>query len=188
VALATRIIMEHFQRGDRWIVYCDDSVQLGSVKESLRAAGCPEVLEYHTAMDGDPSRTLGLFEVHGGVMVSIRCLDEGVDIPSVTHALILASSKNPREYVQRRGRVLRRAPRKSLAHVHDVLVTPVLNDIDPPSISIVQGELARAIEFGRGALNPGCITDLERIAVQYGMNPADVVAAGLEDEDDQETT
>ena len=44
--------------------------------------------------------------------------------PSVSHALILASSKNPREYIQRRGRVLRRAEGKSVAHIHDVLVLP----------------------------------------------------------------
>ncbi len=45
--------------------------------------------------------------LYGGVIVSIKCLDEGVDIPSTTHAIILASSQNPREFIQRRGRVLR---------------------------------------------------------------------------------
>jgi len=48
--------------------------------------------------------SMHLFENHGGIVVSIRCLDEGIDIPAVSHALILASSKNPREYIQRRGR------------------------------------------------------------------------------------
>ena len=81
-------------------------------------------------MPGDRSRTLQVFTERGGVVVSIRCLDEGVDIPSVSHALILASSRNPREFIQRRGRVLRRSPGKSLAHLHDVVVVPESDDED----------------------------------------------------------
>ena len=103
-------------------------------------------------------------------MVSIRCLDEGVDIPAVSHALILASSKNPREYVQRRGRVLRKSPGKSLSHIHDVLVTPLFDPDEPPATAILEGELARAIEFGAHALNPGAITDLERLAIEHGID------------------
>lgn len=67
-----------------------------SVRDALRSSGCTDIFEYHTAMVGDPQRTLDLFEAQGGIIVSIRCLDEGVDIPAVSHALILASSKNPR--------------------------------------------------------------------------------------------
>mgnify|MGYP001470334530 CR=1 FL=1 len=51
--------------------------------------------------------TLKEFYNKGGILLSIKCLDEGVDIPAADHALILASSSNKREYIQRRGRVLR---------------------------------------------------------------------------------
>ena len=77
----------------------------------------------------------------------------GVDIPSVTHALILASSKNPREFIQRRGRVLRTHPGKALAHVHDAIVLPPrrpLRDADAEADPVTAGELARAIEFAQG--------------------------------------
>ena len=43
-------------------------------------------------------------------IVAIKCLDEGVNIPGIKTAFILASTTNPKEYIQRRGRVLRKSP------------------------------------------------------------------------------
>ncbi|MHB8877142.1 MAG: DEAD/DEAH box helicase family protein [Myxococcaceae bacterium] len=188
VAAAVSVVTGAYRRGQHWIVYCDDQVQLAEVRDALRGAGCTDVLEYHTAMTGDPRRTLDLFEAHGGVVVSIRCLDEGVDIPAVSHALILASSKNPREYVQRRGRVLRKSQTKSLSHIYDVLVTPLFDPDVPLALAILEGELARAIEFGSHALNPGCITDLQRLAIEHGVDWTKLTDAGLEDDDDDKET
>lgn len=184
VAAAVSIVSSTYRRGEHWIVYCDNQVQLAAVRDGLRSVGCTDVLEYHTAMAGDPARTMNLFEAHGGVIVSIRCLDEGVDIPAVSHALILASSKNPREYVQRRGRVLRKSPTKAISHIYDVLVTPLFDPDEPPAMAILEGELARAIEFGSHALNPGCITDLQRLAIEHGIDWATLVNAGFEDDED----
>ena len=123
VQLAVKVLTETYDRAQRWIVYCDDQDQLGDVVDALAAAGYT-AMPYHSAMDGDRAETLRWLERYGGIVAAIKCLDEGVDIPSVTHALILASSKNPREFVQRRGRVLRRAPDKALAFVHDAIVVP----------------------------------------------------------------
>jgi len=184
VAASAAIVKENFSRGQRWIVYCDDQAQLRLVRNALVTQGVPDVFEYHTGMDGDAASTLKLFDAHGGVVVSIRCLDEGVDIPSVSHALILASSKNPREFIQRRGRVLRRFPGKSVSQIFDVLVASAVNGPEPTEISILQGEIARAVEFGRNAVNPGCITDLERLAISYGLDLSTVVGSGIEDDED----
>ena len=52
-------------------------------------------------------------------LVAIKCLDEGVNIPGIRTAFILASSTNPREYIQRRGRILRLAPGKDRAIIYD---------------------------------------------------------------------
>ncbi len=188
VTAAVAVVAGAYQRGQRWIVYCDDQIQLADVRDALRAGGCTDVLEYHTAMTGDPRRTLDLFETHGGIVVSIRCLDEGVDIPEVSHALILASSKNPREYVQRRGRVLRRSSTKSLSHIYDVLVTPLFDPDEPPALAILEGELSRAIEFGSHALNPGCITDLQRLAIEHEIDWKRLTDVGLEDDEDEKET
>ena len=156
VGLTVRVVTEVYRDGQRWIVYCDDQSQLGEVVDVLAAAG-HTAMPYHSAMEGDRAETLLWLERHGGIVVAIKCLDEGVDIPSVTHALILASSKNPREFVQRRGRVLRRAPGKALAFVHDAIVVPPRSD-EPTKTHgpdpITAGELARAIEFAQSADNP----------------------------------
>jgi DNA phosphorothioation system restriction enzyme len=59
-------------------------------------------------------------------LVAIKCLDEGVDIPSVERAFILASSSNPKEFIQRRGRVLRQSKEtgKKYAYIYDFIVIP----------------------------------------------------------------
>ncbi len=57
-------------------------------------------------------------------LVAMRCLDEGVDVPSTRTAFLLASSSNPREFIQRRGRVLRKAPGKEFAVIHDLIAVP----------------------------------------------------------------
>jgi len=185
--LAAQVISSHYQRGQRWLVYCDDLSQLQQVTALLRRNGL-DATEYHSAMTADRQATLQHYQSNGGILVSIRCLDEGVDIPDAGHALILASSKNPREFIQRRGRVLRHAPNKVIAHVHDVVVLPgsLSPSHDPlaatPGLSILEGELARAIRFGMDAENPAAITDLQRIALEYGLDYETLLAEGLEDD------
>ena len=102
------------------------------------------------------------------VLTSMRVLDEGVNIPQTDTAFILASSTVEREWVQRRGRILRTAPNKSAAHLHDFLVVPP--DLDSPaSKSLLRSELRRASAFADLADNehdPGgpssLIQELER--------------------------
>ncbi len=183
---SVEVISHRYQEGSRWIVYCDDSDQLRAVTDSLRSALGSEtkVLEYFTDMEGDRAATLRFFENVGGILVSIRCLDEGVDIPSVSHALILASSKNPREFIQRRGRILRKYKGKSISHLHDVIVLPRDRDPDDDN-TMLEGELSRAIEFGRGAENPACVTELERIANSFSVDILTGAEKGFEDDGEE---
>lgn len=183
IPLAVEVLSEHYRCGQRWIVYCDTQVQLSAVLTALRAHDL-DAMEYHSVMHGDREQTLRHFELNGGILVSIRCLDEGVNIPAVSHALILASSKNPREFIQRRGRVLRKAPGKPLAVIHDTLVLPRDVGQDTSIPSIVEGEIIRAIEFGRWAENSGVITDLQRIALHFELNYEQILEEGIEDGDD----
>ncbi|WP_218905549.1 DEAD/DEAH box helicase family protein [Actinomadura luteofluorescens] len=89
-------------------------------------------------------------------LVAIRCLDEGVDLPSVRRAFILASSTNPRQFIQRRGRVLRNAPGKEYAEIFDFAVVPP-EDSDPSLFSLerrlFKRELQRMSEFAEHAMN-----------------------------------
>jgi superfamily II DNA or RNA helicase len=188
VPLAVRILSEHYRPGQRWLVYCDGLQQLRQVRDALRIANL-ESLEYHSAMTGDREATLAEMDINGGILVSVRCLDEGVDLPAVSHALILASSRNPREFIQRRGRILRRYPGKTLAFLHDAIVVPA-PDADRPASGgdkLLAGELHRVLEFAHGASNPQALTQIEALCIRYGV-PIEVTAepgaAGVEVETD----
>jgi superfamily II DNA or RNA helicase len=124
------------------------------------------------------------FKSYGGILVSIRCLDEGVDIPAVSHALILASSQNPRQFIQRRGRVLRQAPGKALAVIHDAIVTPVDAEDEKDQIGLLRSELIRSVEFANHALNRTAGAELREIAIKMGIDPDDFDEREGEEEDD----
>ncbi|HEY3355365.1 MAG TPA: DEAD/DEAH box helicase family protein, partial [Polyangia bacterium] len=186
VPLAVEVLREHYERGHRWIVYCDDRRQLDDVRAAFKAAGI-DSMAYYADMPADRDATLQWFRDLGGVVVAIKCLDEGVDIPEIDHALILASSKNPREYIQRRGRVLRKSPGKVHAHIHDAVVVPppaAPGSPDEGPDPITAGELARAVEFALGAANSGAEVDVARIAIAAGLHWQDLFSVGVEDDDD----
>lgn len=90
------------------------------------------------------------------VLVSIRCLDEGVDVPSTEVAFILASSTNPREFVQRRGRILRLSEGKTKAIIYDFLVVPSIQQLAENrdiGTAILRREMPRFAEFSSAAAN-----------------------------------
>ena len=185
VSLAIKILKEKFRSGDKWIVYCDNINQLQDVLKRALDADF-DAYEYYAEMRGDRDTTLEYFAANGGVLVSIKCLDEGVDIPATTHALILASSQNPREFIQRRGRILRRSPGKHFAHLYDVIAVPnIEGDENDKALSIVTAELSRAIEFGESAENPACVTDLKNIAIDFHIDFKKMKNGGFEDDDEQ---
>jgi superfamily II DNA or RNA helicase len=169
-AAARTILRTEYRPGDRWLVYCDDIDQLDEVARELRAEGLP-VAVYHSTMAGDKENTLASFALNGGIVVSIKCLDEGVDIPSADRGLILASSRNEREHVQRRGRLLRKAEGKYLAVIHDVLVKPA-GDLDTDGENMLWGEIARAGEFAKGAVNTTRLQPLEAVCLELGIDLA----------------
>lgn len=90
-------------------------------------------------------------------LVAIRCLDEGVDIPAIKTAVILASSGNPRQFIQRRGRVLRPHPGKERAIIFDMIVLPP--ELDRKTLEVernlLRKELRRFVEFADLADNAG---------------------------------
>lgn len=94
-------------------------------------------------------------------IVAIKCLDEGVNIPGIRTAFILASTTNPKEYIQRRGRVLRKAPNKPYAVIYDFVTLPrpldsvssLTTEQAQRDLALVKNELARIKEFGRLSQN-----------------------------------
>lgn len=183
VHLAGDVLETHYEPGQSWLVYCEDGGQLADVLIALRERGLRPI-EYHSNMRGDRGATMDWFRSYGGILVSIRCLDEGVDIPAVSHALILASSQNPRQFIQRRGRVLRQAPGKALAVIHDAIVVPVNAEDEKEQLGLLRAELARSVEFAKHALNRAAAAELREIAVGMGIDPDSFdVAEGEEDDE-----
>ena len=112
------------------------------------------------------------------VVTAIKCLDEGVNIPAIQKAFILASSTNPKEYIQRRGRVLRRAKGKEYAEIFDFITLPRKLDTVQfcdkhqleADLSLVRKEFNRMLDFAETARNPLSIDDLkEKIQLTYNQ-------------------
>ena len=85
-------------------------------------------------------------------------MDEGVDIPSAKIGIIMASTTNPKEFIQRRGRLLRRAPGKKISEIFDLIVSPIFpNDAEIQPVfaarKIFEKELNRVNEFANDASN-----------------------------------
>lgn len=97
-------------------------------------------------------------------LVAMRCLDEGVDVPSTRTAYILASSSNPRQFVQRRGRILRKHPGKTKATIHDLITVPNMDSLSGREIEveakIFRRELHRFTEFANHAINGQAARDV----------------------------
>lgn len=182
VDLAREVVRNVYEEGQHWLIYCEDSGQLSDVMDALKADGHSPI-EYHSSMPGDRDATMAWFRTFGGPLVSIRCLDEGVDIPAVSHALILASSQNPRQFIQRRGRVLRKAPGKQLAIIHDAIVVPLSLEDEPEQTSLLKSEMQRSIEFADNAINKMAAAELRDISANLGFNPDELADAGVEEEE-----
>lgn len=102
-------------------------------------------------------------------LVAIKCLDEGINIPSIKAALILSSNDNYREFVQRRGRILRTYEvdgyKKETACIYDVIVLPSLD-----CISMAKIELRRFFEYSKLALNKSeLLTTLDELLDEYKL-------------------
>ncbi|MEV6129380.1 DEAD/DEAH box helicase family protein [Streptomyces violaceusniger] len=107
------------------------------------------------------------------VLLSMRCLDEGVDVPAARTAYLVASSSNPRQFIQRRGRVLRRAPGKDFADIIDFIVVPPEGAEDlhrETERRMIARELRRVAEFARLAENEAATLDILRpLRQRYGL-------------------
>ncbi|OAB54944.1 helicase [Leptolyngbya valderiana BDU 20041] len=105
-------------------------------------------------------------------LVAIRCLDEGVDVPAIRTAMILASSRNPRQFVQRRGRILRPHPGKERATLFDTIVLPPQLDRQTWEVerNLLKKELQRFVEFADLAENAAeARLKLLKLQQRYGL-------------------
>lgn len=148
------------------IIYCSPQ-QIDRVREMLRERN----IIYHkfTNEEGTtPEKRFGglserdyllkkFAEGDYKTLVAMRCLDEGVDVPPARSAIFMASSGNPREYIQRIGRVIRRFPGKEKAVIYDIIVTPAVGYVGSGFIDvelkIFEKEMRRYQEIAEAAIN-----------------------------------
>ena len=164
------------------LIYASDKgrVQLNEVNRLLkeRRIRFHQLTHEETADRGLSSQIIGSFQQGVlQVMTAMRVLDEGVNIPEVRKAFILASTTVERQWVQRRGRLLRKceAIGKVNSEIHDFVVIPkTLNGLDDDASALVKNELQRVREFGKLARNAGLpggpLETIERIMdyLQFG--------------------
>lgn len=143
------------------IIYCHNTNQLEKVNSILNSKS---ILRHKFTGEESISERLSLLDKFssGSIqsLVAMKCLDEGVDVPSAKTAIIMASTSNPREYIQRRGRILRRNDNKDLAIIYDMVISfskkqimSLDNQEKELEIKIMEKESKRYREFARDAEN-----------------------------------
>ncbi len=170
------LIIEMKSKGgiDHLLIYCDSNEQLDRVQKIINKHGI--INHKFTEKESDSDRKIILRSFDEGIyqcLVAIKCLDEGVNVPSTKTAIILASTTNPREYIQRRGRVLRKIVGKEKAIIYDFTVLPP-DSTSEENISIekkiFKSELSRIQEFLATADNKmGILIGISDIMLKYGV-------------------
>ena len=155
-----REIIGKIKTNDHFVVYCGDGKLFdGNTGEELRhIQSVKRILsEFNykasqfTATESMNERINLVDSFNKGeisALAAIRCLDEGINIPSIKSALILSSNDDYREFVQRRGRILRKYDKKDFAEIYDVLVLPSSSSNKWAAI-----ELRRFYEYAKLAKN-----------------------------------
>ncbi len=185
-------ILNHIKEKDHFVVYCGDGRLFdSSTGEELRhIQSIKRKLSEHeykssqfTAQENMNDRMDLVDAFNKGeisALAAIRCLDEGINIPSIKSALILSSNDDYREFVQRRGRILRQYKGKESANIYDVIVLP---NYDMTSWAVI--ELRRFKEFGRLALNWDNLQDeFNQLMDNYNLSDEDVDVYDYEDMED----
>jgi len=177
-------ILDNIQPIRHCLIYCSPQ-QIRQVQDLLNAKNViqhkfteKEGTRAEDRFGGKSERDYLIEQFSSGVfhaLVSMKCLDEGVDVPPARIAIILDNSGNPREYIQRRGRVLRKYPGKRQAVIHDIIVEPTLRTSTPQELrdierKIISKELMRYRDFASSAENANeCLKIMENIESMYGI-------------------
>lgn len=187
----TRIdeIIDHVEDDDHFVVYCGDGklFDTDTNEEMRHIKFIKGILGAHgykpsqfTAQENMQERMMLVSEFNKGnitALSAIRCLDEGINIPSIKSALILSSNDDYREFVQRRGRILRKHNGKQSATIYDVVVLPS-HDLQ----AWAKIEFRRYLEYARLSLNWDILEpELKDYLAYYGLALEDIDVYDYED-------
>jgi len=169
ILMVEEIIREHYHQEEKqhWLIYCDTIPMMGAAENLIREMGIHTRRYASDMTDFEQQQVLREFERDGGFLLAIRCLDEGVNIPCISHGIILSSTTNPREFIQRRGRLLRQYTGKPYSRIFDAFALP---SNDPGESGFILSEILRARELAEESLNwDANKRRIDRIIEQYGI-------------------
>jgi superfamily II DNA or RNA helicase len=172
---------------DHLVVYCGDGRLISEGNEIRYIRKVKQVLNdlghkssQFTASENLSERMQLVDSFNKGTVSSlaaIRCLDEGINIPSIKSAVILSSNDDYREFVQRRGRILRKHGDKKYADIYDVIVLPSEEMTEWAKI-----EFRRYLEYAKIAINSEDLTDELGVYLEnYDLSIDDVNVYDYED-------
>ena len=175
---------EHSDDTKYSLMYCSEN-QIHSVKNTLNKNGIIN-REITANNPSDPKQRTDILNKfssgHYDAIVANRVLDEGADIPAAKNCIMLASTGNPKQFIQRRGRVLRKfhgtyddKSKKDHANIYDILIIPDISpgyteDVIRTERQIVSSQIKRQEEMARLALNSNsCMAEIENIKKKFSI-------------------
>lgn len=190
-----RELMQNYKKDNNILVYCgatkifmdyedsydeDDERQIEKVVDILGNELDMRVSMFTSKEDANERERIKDSFAEGQLLqalVAIKCLDEGVNIPGIRTAFLLASSTNPKEYIQRRGRVLRKAAGKDFAVIYDFITLPRALTSNKPienvdcELSLYKREKERLMDFVQLCENPSdSLKLIDEINEYYQLN------------------
>jgi superfamily II DNA or RNA helicase len=149
------------------IVYCEQIQQLDRVQEVLDKNSMKSYVKFHFEVK-NKSDALDLFRANNCKMIlSINCLDQGIDIPTCESLIMLTGSTNPRQYIQRRGRVLRNYKTKPPVHIYDIVALP--QRYNEAYRGLIKARLLQVWAFIRDSQSPEEGAKIINIRKQYNI-------------------
>ena len=177
-----KTFVDQIKEKDHFVVYCGDGRLFDEQDEEIRHIQFVQnqmddmgIRTSQFTANENMDRRMELVDMFNkqeiDALVAIRCLDEGINIPSIKSALILSSNDDYREFVQRRGRILRKYKGKKSADIYDVVVLP---SAMCSKMAII--ELRRYYEYAKLALNKEeRLAELQTLLSQYGLRLEDIM-------------
>jgi len=145
----------------RCIVYCNDLVHLRQNTKIIYDEGFEPIEFSSDVLPTVRREILDTFESEtnkNSILVAVKCLDEGIDIPACDSAILVSSSRSTREFIQRRGRLLRKHESKKYSTIHDIVILPFATEeesypLTMSEFSFVKEELRRVDLLSKNAIN-----------------------------------
>jgi superfamily II DNA or RNA helicase len=158
------------------LIYCADVEQLEDIRHVIQTHQIPYAI--YIGSTSKEERQSSLDALNKGnipILLAIDCLDEGVDVPAIREAVIIASSTNKRQFIQRRGRVLRQSLDKKQAILIDVIAIPP-KSAGSNGKNLLMNELARAKEMAELAENRyEAMLQVKRYTEPFGVMLAELL-------------